>query len=257
MEPLISLKRRIDDIEIYFEIYSSKYNAESFGKVFDDGRFIEKNDNVLVMLHGNGEDTRIFKYNVGALCDNTICLLVDSRGHGKTTFGENSLDIDLMSEDVSKLCDELNIGKFKLLGFSDGGNIALTYAIRHPERLSHLVVAGANLNPSGLKFGTKLSILTSYFFAKPKRNKSENDRLKFELLNLMVNYPHISPRVLRNIECKTLVIEGEKDVIKPSHTKLIAQMIKGSRHEIIPDSSHNVFMDNPEYINKLIKEFIS
>ena len=256
MDPLISLTKKVDDIEIYFEIYSSSVSADEFSKIFKDGRFCERTDNVLVMLHGNGEDGSIFKCNVTELCSDDFCILVDSRGHGKTTLGENELTIDLMAEDVSKLCDELNIGKFKLLGFSDGGNIALTYAIRHPERLSHLVVSGANLNPTGLKFLPRFSILKSYIFAKAKRNKSEKDRLKYELLSLMVNHPHISPRLLKNIECKALVIEGEKDLIKPSHTKLIAQMIKNSTHEVIPHASHNVFWENAEYTNKLIKNFI-
>jgi pimeloyl-ACP methyl ester carboxylesterase len=83
-----------------------------------------------------------------------------------------------MAEDISKLCDLLNIGKFKLVGFSDGGNVAITYAIRHPERLSHLVVAGANISPSGLKMTTRLSIFTKYLLSKPSQNK--NKRRLFE-----------------------------------------------------------------------------
>lgn len=257
MNPLISLTQKIDDIDIYFEIYSSTVTQEDFSQIFSDGKFINRTDNILVMLHGNGEDSAIFKGNVEAFCHNDFCILVDSRGHGKSTLGENELTIDLMAEDISKLCDELNVGKFKLLGFSDGGNIALTYAIRHPERLSHLIIAGANLNPSGLKFSAKLSIFTSYLFAKPKRNKSYDDKLKFALLNLMVNHPHISLRLLKNIECKTFVIEGEKDLIKRSHTKMIAERIRNSKHEIVPHSGHNVFFENADYTNKIIKEFIS
>lgn len=257
MKPLIALTRKIDDIEMYFEIYGSETLEQSFEAVFSDGRFVEKTDNILVMLHGNGEDRSVFYNNVEAFCDKDYCILVDSRAHGKTSFGDTELTIDLMAEDVSKLCDELNVGKFKLLGFSDGGNIALTYAIRHPERLSHLIVSGANLNPSGMKFATKLSIFVKHFLSKPKKNTSVDAKRRYELLNLMTEHPHISPRLLKNIDCKTLVIEGKRDVIKPEHTKLIAQNIKASRHEIIPDSGHNIFCDNPEYTNALVSDFIS
>ena len=162
-----------------------------------------------------------------------------------------------MAEDISKLCDLLNIGKFKLVGFSDGGNVAITYAIRHPERLSHLVVAGANINPSGLKMTTRLSIFTKYLLSKPSQNKNNEAKRKFMLLNLMVNHPHISPRLLKNIVCKTLVIEGKRDVIKPSHTKLISDLIPNSKHVTIPDSGHNVFCDNAEFTNKTIVDFFS
>jgi pimeloyl-ACP methyl ester carboxylesterase len=77
------------------------------------------------------------------------------------------------------------------------------------------------------------------------------------LLNLMVNHPHISPRLLKNIVCKTLVIEGKRDVIKPSHTKLISDFIPNADHVIIPDSGHNVFCDNVAFTNKTIVDFFS
>ena len=242
---------------MYLEIYAKNDLEHNFNAAFADGKFINKCDNAVVMLHGNGEDHSIFYNNVEAFSSANYCVLVDSRAHGKTTVGNEELTIDLMAEDISKLCDLLNIGKFKLIGFSDGGNVALTYAIRHPERLSHLVVAGANLNPTGLKVMTKLSIFSKYLLAKFSKNKNDEAKRNFMLLNLMVNHPHISPRLLKNIVCKTLVLEGKKDVIKPSHTKLISDSIPSSTQITVPQSGHNVFCDNPDCTNKIILEFLS
>ena len=104
---------------------------------------------------------------------------------------------------------------------------------------------------------TKISILLKYAFARMKKNASADSKRDFELINLMVNHPHISPRMLKNIECKTLILEGERDVIKPSHTKLIAEKITGSQHEIVPKSGHNIFGDNPAFTNTLIENFIA
>ena len=257
MNPLATHTIKIDDIQMYFEIYAKNDLENKFHEDFVDGKFIKSCDNVVVMLHGNGEDRSIFYNNVEAVCCDNYCILVDSRAHGKSTAGSEELTIDLMSEDISKLCDLLNIGKFMLVGFSDGGNVAITYAIRHPERLSHLVVAGANINPSGLKMTTRLSIFTKYLLSKPSQNKNNEAKRKFMLLNLMVNHPHISPRLLKNIVCKTLVIEGKRDVIKPSHTKLISDLIPNSKHVTIPDSGHNVFCDNVAFTNKTIVDFFS
>ncbi len=257
MTPIYTSTKKIDDIEMYFEIYASGELAKSFEEDFVSDKFISNNDRVVMMLHGNGESTQIFADNVADLCAEDYVILVDSRGHGKTTSGDSEFTIDLMAEDLSKLCDELCVGKYKLLGFSDGGNIAITYAVRHPERLSHLVVAGANLNPQGMKFFTKLSISIKYFFAKLSNDKSEKHRVKTELLSLMINYPHISPRLLGNIECKALVLEGKYDVIKHKHTQLISRSMKNSKTVTVPDSGHNIFKDNTDFVNKTISDFFT
>lgn len=257
MTPIYTSTKKIDDIEMYFEIYASGELAKTFEKDFVSGEFVSNNDKVVVMLHGNGECTQIFSDNVSSLCAESYVILIDSRGHGKTTAGDSEFTIDLMAEDLSKLCDELNIGKYKLLGFSDGGNIAITYAVRHPERLSHLVVAGANLNPQGMKFFTKLAISIKYFFAKLSKDKSEKHRIKTELLSLMINYPHISSRLLGNVECSSLVLEGKRDVIKHKHTQLIAKSMKNSKLVTVPNSGHNIFKDNTDFVNKIISDFFT
>ena len=262
MEPIAKLTKKIDDIDIYAEIYAKGILAEKFDTIFNDGKFsAEANNNILIMLHGNSEDHTVFAKNVEILCEKNICILPDSRGHGKTSAGTNDFSIDLMAEDLSKLCDELNLGKFKLLGFSDGGNIALTYAIRHPERTACLIAAGANINPQGLKLKAKIPIFAQYVYAyaKLKLNKVKDFSLwhKFQLMSLMVNYPHISPRMLNNIDCPTLIIDGENDLIKLSHTKLIFTSIPNAKHQTVPNSGHNIFNDNAEYTNNVIMKFIS
>ncbi len=254
---LACVSKKIDDIVIYFEIYSKNITIEEFQKLFDGKKFVAKTDNVIVLLHGNGEDHRTFDMQIEALSEKSFVIAIDSRGHGNTTVGEQNFSIDLMAEDLSKLADELNLGNFSLLGFSDGGNVALTYAVRHPERLSALAVSGANLNPSGMVFSLKLKIAAAYFFAKMSKDKGEKENLKYQLLSLMVNHPHISPRLLSNIRCKTLVMAGERDLIKESHTQLIAKSIKNAILEIIPNSSHFTFGDNPEYVNSLLCKFFA
>ena len=256
MNPIKSLSKNVDDIELYIEIFASDDMNSSFFEEFEDGTFKRPVNNVLVMLHGNGEDGRNFSENIKPLCDGHYVITVDSRGHGKSTRGDQKLTIDLMAEDLSKLCDELNIGKFKLLGFSDGGNVALTYAVRHPERLSALVVAGANINPKGIKGFCRSAMLIKYAFAKFFYKNNPNKRIKFELLDLMVNYPHIAPRLLKNIICPVLVLDAQHDVIRPLHTNLIAKTIPNSKQIRVKKAHHNIFADQTEYVNELIYDFI-
>lgn len=254
---LISSTKTIDDIEIYYEIHGKCGRETEFKAVFDGTAFCEARDDVLVLLHGNGEDMNIFSQMLEEVCEKNYCLLIDSRGHGKTSAGKQEFTIDLMAEDLSKLCDELNLGKFRLLGFSDGGNIALTYAARHPERLSALITIGANINPQGIKLSSRLPMQISYFASKCAKDKSENANLKYQLLSLMVNYPHISPRVLRNIECPALILDAQRDLISKKHTKLIADSIPRSQYITVPKSSHAVFYDNPQFVASNVADFLA
>lgn len=257
MQTLVCATKKIDDIVIYYEVYSKNISKDEFESAFDGENFLEKNDNCIVLLHGNGEDHSIFKNQLDALCSFDYVIALDSRGHGKTTVGNEEFSIDLMAEDLAKFADETGLGKFALLGFSDGGNIALTYAVRHPERLCALAVSGANLNPSGLKPAFQIKTAAECFFAKLSKDKGERQNLKYQLLSLMTNHPHISSRLLSNIRCKTLVMAGERDLIKKGHTELIARSIPGAVLEIVPESSHCTILDNPEYVNAALGRFFA
>lgn len=259
MTPLATFKKKVDDIEMHCELFTSPDRVEDTLSHFDaqELRFSAPFDEITILLHGNGEDGSIFSSVLPSFTEHGAVLTVDSRGHGKSTAGDRPFTIDLLSEDLSKLCDELNIGHFSLLGFSDGANVALTYAIRHPERLSALFLFGANLNPDGLKAPFRIRTTLSYFAARKKAKRDEAHRISCELLSLMVNYPHISPRMLANIPCPTLVADAQRDLIKKSHTDLIARSIPNSRRVTVPESTHAVFADNPAYVSRSVTEFLS
>lgn len=258
MTPLSTFTKKIDDVELYCELFASYEIESDLRSRFDTNtyRFSEPFDEILVLLHGNGEDGRLFSSVMPNFIENCAVLTVDSRGHGKSTVGNTPFTIDLLAEDLSKLCDELNLGHFSLLGFSDGANVALTYAVRHPERLSHLALFGANLNPEGLKPAFRIRSTLAYFVARRKADRDESHRLSCELLSLMVNHPHISPRVAANIPCPTLVADGERDLIKRKHTDRIAHAIPHRRRVTVPASGHNVFVDNPAYVVVCVNELM-
>lgn len=255
MKPQITFRKPVDDIEMYCELFATGRAAEILNR-FHGGMFDEPVDGVVVLLHGNGEDGRLFAAQVEALCEYYPVLTVDSRGHGKSTCGNQPFSTDLFAEDLSKLCDEIRLGSFALVGFSDGGNVALTYAIRHPERPWALVLSGANLNPQGIVFPLRLRLQLQYLLSK--RHGKQNDRraLRVQLLSLMVNYPHIFPRLLGNIACPALVMDGVKDVIRKKHTDLIAASIPKAQRVTVPNSHHNVFCDNAPFVNQTLLDFL-
>ena len=94
----------------------------------------------LILLHGNGEDGSYFDCQKDALARHFRVIALDTRGHGRSPRGTAPFTISQFAEDLRCFMDHQGIARASLLGFSDGGNIALTFALRYPERVDRLVV---------------------------------------------------------------------------------------------------------------------
>ena len=78
-------------------------------------------------------------------------VVMDSRGHGRSSFDQRPISYELMASDVLALMDHLGIEQADLVGWSDGGIIGLELALTHPERLNKVVAYGANFDPTGVR----------------------------------------------------------------------------------------------------------
>ena len=180
----------------------------------------------LILLHGNGEDISYFEHQVEAFAAAGYDVIaLDTRGHGATPRGAEPFTIRQFADDLHDFMDRLGISRAHLLGFSDGGNIALVFALRYPERVGKLILNGANLDASGVKRSIQIPIELGYRIARLFARRSESARRKAELLGLMVNDPNVAASELCRIASPTLVIAGTNDMIKASHTRLIADSI--------------------------------
>lgn len=209
----------------------------------------------LVLLHGNGENCDYFQHQMEAFAARYHVYALDTRGHGKTPRGGAPFTIRQFADDLLGFMDEHGIKKAHLLGFSDGGNIAMIFALKHPERLERLVLNGANLDASGVKRTVQLPIELGYRIAKLRAGKSSSARQRAEMLGLMVNDPNIGPDELQKVHAKTLVIAGTRDMIKDAHTRLIAQSIPDSKLAII-DGDHFIAASNPAEFNRTVLDFL-
>ena len=210
----------------------------------------------LILLHGNGEDNTYFEHQIPYFSKNYRVIAIDTRGHGKSPRGEKPFTIKQFAEDLKDFMDEKNIEKAILLGFSDGGNIALTFALKYPKRVEKMIVDGANLFPSGVKPRYQWPIEIGYRIAKMFSKKSEKAKRNAEMLGLMVNEPHIEPSELVRLTMPVLVIAGTKDMIKDSHTKLIYNSLPKAQLAIL-QGDHFVANKNPKAFNAMVKSFLS
>lgn len=211
---------------------------------------------VLVLLHGNGEDYRCFDRQLELFSQSYRVLAIDSRGHGSSGMGE-PFSLRTMADDVKTVLDALGIQKASLIGFSDGGNVALYFALRYPSRLEKLVVAGANLSPEGLTKKARRLDKVVWSFLRFGGRLSPGMLKKARVYGLMVTEPDIDPWELETIEAPTLVLAGEHDMIREQHTELIARSIPGARLRIIPSCDHFIFRNQPGWVNTIILKFLS
>ena len=209
----------------------------------------------LILLHGNGEDCAYFTRQIDSFSENFHVIALDTRGHGQTPRGEAPFTIRQFAEDLLAFMDQHNIEKAHLLGFSDGGNIAMVFALAHPERVDKLILNGANLDASGVKRKIQIPIEIGYRIAKFFARKSPKAKKNAEILGLMVNDPNVKVEELSRIQNKTLVIAGDNDMIKDQHTRLIAQSIPGAELCIL-QGNHFIANKNPQSFNEAVLRFL-
>ena len=218
--------------------------------------FIEQGEGQpLILLHGNGEDSKYFTHQISHFSKKYCILAIDTRGHGKSPRGDKPFTIKQFAEDLNDFLNENGIAKAIILGFSDGGNIALEFAMKYPERVEKLLLNGANLFPSGVKPLYQWPIEIGYRIAKLFSKKSEKALRNTEMLGLMVNEPHIDPYELAALTMPVLVVAGTKDMIKESHTRLIYKSLPNAQLTFI-EGDHFVANKRPEMFNAAVERFL-
>lgn len=209
----------------------------------------------LILLHGNGEDCDYFQGQIDEFARYYHVYAIDTRGHGKTPRGSAPFTIRQFADDLLGFMDALQIKKSHLLGFSDGGNIAMVFAMKYPGRVNRLILNGANLNAKGVKRTVQIPIEIGYGIASLLAKISASAKLHAEMLGLMVNDPNVLPEELAGIHATTLVMAGTKDMIKEEHTQLIARSIPNAQVVFIK-GNHFIANKCPQEFNRKVLEFL-
>ncbi len=194
----------------------------------------------LVLLHGNSESKSCFEKQLPAFTGLFRCVIIESRGHGSSTHGSERLSLSLMADDVFAVMDALNIKTSHILGFSDGGNIAIHMALKARERVSSLVLSGANSEPSGLSPGGMALIKLTQQLLRAGSLFSTAIKRRLEIWELMVYEPSFTENELRSIKIPTLITAGERDIILREHTEYLHRCIDNSELKIFKGGDHHV-----------------
>lgn len=212
----------------------------------------------VVLLHGNGEDSTYWKNQVPVLVRMGFRVLaMDSRGHGKSEPGTRGLSFGLFADDLKTALDTLNVPKAHIAGFSDGGNLAIKFALKFPQYVDKLVLNGANIEMfKGVKAYTQLPLypVVGMLALAGKRNPAA--RQKHDVLALMTRSYGVSWDDLRQIEAPALVIVGEHDMIRDAHSRRIAETLPNGEYLCLGGTSHFCAMESPARFNLALLRFL-
>jgi pimeloyl-ACP methyl ester carboxylesterase len=213
----------------------------------------------LLMIHGNGGSIRAFAHNIPYFAAKYRVIAADSRSQGKSKDPGSVLTFEMMADDEAALLDALHIKAAYVLGWSDGGIVALELAMRHPDKVIKLAATGANVQPDASAFAPGLwdGWKKQYDADKNKIWKTDEERNKWKLFMLDWDQPNIPFDALHAIGCPSLIICGDHDLISIEHTVKIFQNIPKAALWVVPFSGHATLIQHADEFNKTVDDFFS
>ncbi len=236
---------RVDDVDLYYE---------------DRGT-----GTPLLLLHGGFGHTGSWQHQAAAFAAAGYRVVaVDSRGQGRSTLGESTLGYTRMADDVLGLMDHLGLERAHLVGWSDGGNIGLDIAMRHPERLLKLVAFGANYRVDGVRADVGENPRFAAYVAQAERDYAALspqperwNELVTRISAMWAREPNHADAALRAVTVPVLVLHGEtEEAIVDKHAEALAGLIPGARFVILPDTGHFAMWEQPDAFNRVVLDFL-
>jgi pimeloyl-ACP methyl ester carboxylesterase len=191
-------------------------------------------------------------------------IVMDSRGHGRSTRDSRPYGYDLMADDVVALMDVLKLPKADIVGWSDGAIIGLDLAMRHSDRVGKIFAFAANVQTSGVKPDVSKNPTFAAFIERAgheyraySATPAEYDRFVAQISKMWADQPNWTDAQLRAIKAPVLVVDGDHDeAIKRPHTEHIAAAIPGAGLLILPNASHFAFLQDPVMFNTAVLHFL-
>jgi pimeloyl-ACP methyl ester carboxylesterase len=205
----------------------------------------------LVLLHGGGDSgEHSFERQLDFFSGHRI-VAPDQVGQGRTPDVPGPLSYTGMMEDTVALLHALKLKHVDIVGFSDGGILALMLAIRHPEFVRRLVISGVNIAPEGLN-PDSLEDLRASQIPTP----TTIDEKLAQLWLTSPTYQQLNLGLLEKIQQPVLVISGDRDAITLEHTLKIFHALPNAELCVLPGTDHMTFSRRSEWLNPIIGEFL-
>ena len=217
-----------------------------------------------ILLHGGLGHSGNWGHQVPALVRSGYrAVLIDSRGHGRSTRDSQPYSYELMTSDVLSVMDALHLETASLVGWSDGACTALILASSAPARVAGVFFFACNMDPSGVKQMEPNPIVDRCFSRHAKdyaQLSTTPDQFKtfVEAVSLMQKtQPNYSAHDLAQITVPVAIVQGEHDeFIKRDHAEYLARNIPKAELVILDGVSHFAPLQRPGQFNAAILAFV-
>jgi 3-oxoadipate enol-lactonase len=253
-------------------------NVEMYYEIHGEGE-------PLVLICGLSVDHRFWQAQIRGLSKEFQVIVFDNRDAGLTTSAVTEYGINDMADDLAHFLDELKIEKAHLLGFSMGGFIAQSFALRYPQKLRSLILASTTAKVSNRTRKVTLNWLTVcarmpreealkemflWVYSTKFYEDDQNWRKLLENFLKMPSYQTLEQferqaralkqedftEVARQIKTPTLVLVGtEERVFTVEECSALATLIEGAELHVFPGLAHNFFVEDPRLVNETIASF--
>lgn len=242
----------------------------------------------LMLIAGLASDSQSWLSIVDDLSKHHLLILPDNRGAGRTKPQDAETSIQQIADDCMGLAEHLGLPSVALLGHSMGGFVALDCAIRYPELIPKLILAGTSACNSE-RNKALLHDWVSYqrsrmdpehwfrnlFYWIFSKRFFENTELVGEAVRFAVEYPYPQSDIafekqvaaIEGFECreslpgigaKTLIMCGKEDLLFPPEDSIrVLREIPGASVSVIEGAAHSIHVENPRSFSESVLRFLS
>jgi len=221
-------------------------------------------ERTLVLLHGGLGNSDDLLDSIGAadLVGSFRVVAFDRRGHGYTADTDEPFHYDDMATHAIEVLEHLDTpSKVHLVGWSDGGIVAMLVALRRPDFVDRLVLIGANFHFEGVhKLDPGDSAPTPVVLeAYAKRSPDGADHyptVAEKFMAMVTTEPTLTTDDLARLGHPTLVLVGDDDLVRLDHTVALYDALPAGRLCVVPGASHAVVIERPQLVVALITDFL-
>lgn len=217
----------VNGIDMYYEVHGRRQGVP------------------LVLLHGGGSTIDVtFGRVLPLFAANRMVIAVEEQGHGRTTDRDGPVAFESSADDVAALLRHLGLDRADLFGFSNGASVALQVAIRHPQLVRKLVFASSMTRRDGAQPQLWEFMKEAAFSNMPQALKDaflrvHPDPQKLRIMHdkdaeRMRNFKDVPEEEVRSVRASTLIVLGDRDIVRPEHAIELARLIPGARLLILP-----------------------
>lgn len=239
----------------YLQLRGAKIWSSTYKPLF------KKSEVPVLLLHGGMSQTEGIDKRMAPAFKGFQIFAYDRAGHGRSPDVEGSFHFEFQYRETIAYLEDVVKAPAHLVGFSDGGIIALLVAIHRPDLVKTITAIGANYNASeGVtppdEWQPDEREIEKYANFSPDPPETLFTKIK-KMVQIWKTEPNMKLEQLQSIKCPALIIVGDDDVMSLGHTNKIYENIPNSRLAVIPGASHLIDKEQPEILHLIVKRFLA